>query len=1002
MNKKLLFFGLLLTIGFQLVSSQGSEITGVVTESETNLPLMGVNIIIKGTTSGNVSDLDGNYTITVPDQDAILVFSFMGFKPQEIPVNGLTTINVFMEESTEMLDEVMVVAYGTTKKASFTGAASSIDAEIIARIPVTSFEKALAGNVAGVQIANSTGQPGSGTEIRIRGRGSFSASNEPLYVIDGIPAVSGGMHTSSSSSSPNPGNVMSTLNPGDIETITVLKDAAAASLYGSRAANGVILVTTKQGKAGVTKYAAKAYYGISDFAVKNYEGVTGEEFLMLHRESMANYWGEGDPRIEEEMIKQGYVKPEDGFVDWYDVLFRKGKTQNYDLSATGGNEKTQFYISGNIFDQEGLALNSDLLRFSGRVNVTHKISKMFSVGINILAAYTDQNSADGGTNYFNPFYNVNRNCFPTEAVYDSNGVYRRELQNGYYNLAREYGLNERSHRVLRSMNTGWLEFRPFEFLTFRTTNRFDWINNDEIRYASPESRSGEDEGGRITNTNRKNIRLSTSNLLTYAQTFRDIHNVNVIAAFEAESERSIRYTAEGENFPNEGLRNIGVAAIPTDVYGYDDGSSIMSILSRVNYDFKNKYYFSASFRRDGSSKLGINERWANFYSLSGAWRLSSENFMSGLNFLDDLKLRASFGTNGTLPSGRYEHMALYSYDEAYDGRSATEAQISNDNLTWEKSINYNLGIDFSFFKRLSGSVEIFKRFTDGLLMEMPLSRVTGFSSTWRNVGQMENQGFELALRGRIIEGRNFNWSATYFHTQVDNKITNLPDGEDIVSGRYIRRVGEPYYTFYVPVWAGVNPDDGAPQWYVVDENENITSEKTPFVGDADPAVVGKADPDFFGSFNNDFSYKGFTLSFMFNFSVGGQLWYASGYKSWNDGYKVQYVIQRDQVDRWQKPGDIARHPQRIWKGNMDSEDYSSRFLLDNNYLRLKDIMLAYHLPQKWTQRIKINNVTVYTQASNYITWAQQNIMDPEQRANGYPYFEMPPVKTITFGLEIVF
>jgi len=1001
MKKNLLFFGLLLIIGFQLVIAQGSEITGTVTESETNLPLIGVNIMIKGTTLGTVTDLDGNYTLSVPDQDAILVFSFVGYHQQEIPLNNLTTVNVSMVESAELLDEVMVVAYGTTKKASFTGAASSVDAEDIVRMPVTSFEKALAGNVAGVQIANSTGQPGSGTEIRIRGRGSFSASNEPLYVIDGIPVVSGEMH--SSHGGVNPGNVMSTINPGDIENITVLKDAAASSLYGSRAANGVILITTKQGKAGVTKYAVKGYYGISDFAVTNYEGVTGDEFIMLHRESMENYWGVGDPRVDEEMIKQNYVKPEGGYTDWYDVLFRKGKVQNFDISATGGNEKTHFFISANIFDQEGLALNSAMLRYSGRLNITHKINKMFSVGANILTAYTDQDIADGGTRYFNPFYNVNRNCFPTEAVYDSNGEYRYELQNGYYNLAREYGLNERSAKVFRSMNTAWLEFRPFEFLTFRTTNRFDWLNNDETNYASPLSRSGEDEGGRISNTNRKNIRLSTTNLLTFDYTVSDLHHINAIAAFEAESERSIRYSAYGENLPNEGLQNIGVAAVPSDVYGYDDGSSIMSILSRVNYDFKNKYYFSASFRRDGSSKLGANERWANFYSLSGAWRLSSESFMSGINFLDDLKIRASFGTNGTLPPGRYEHMALYSYDEAYDGvGAATEAQISNDNLTWEKSINYNVGIDFSFFNRVSGSFELFKRFTDGLLMNMPLSRVTGFSSTWRNVGQMENQGFELALRGRIIDGRNFNWTASYFHTQVDNKITKLPDDEDIVSGRYIRRVGEPYYTFYLPIWAGVNPDDGSPQWYVVDENENITSEKSPFIGDVDRAIAGNAEPDFFGSFNNEFSYKGFRLTFMFTFSVGGQIWYRSGYKSWNDGYKVQYVIQRDQVDRWQKPGDIARHPQRIWKGNMDSEDYSSRFLLDNNYLRLKDLMLAYTLPQKWTQRIRINNVTVYTQASNYLTFAQQEIMDPEQRANGYPYFEMPPVKTLTFGLEIEF
>jgi TonB-dependent SusC/RagA subfamily outer membrane receptor len=325
MKKNLLLLGLLLIIGFQQVIAQGAEITGTVIESETNLPLIGVNIMIKGTTLGTVTDLDGNYTLSVPDQDAILVFSFIGFQQQEIPVNNLTTVNVTMIESTELLDEVMVVAYGTTKKASFTGAASNVDAEDIGRMPVTSFEKALAGNVAGVQIANNTGQPGSGTEIRIRGRGSFSASNEPLYVIDGIPAVSGAMH--STHGGVNPGNVMSTINPGDIENITVLKDAAASSLYGSRAANGVILITTKQGKAEVTKYAVKGYYGISDFAVTNYEGVTGDEFIMLHRESMENYWGVGDPRVDEEMIKQNYVKPEGGYTDCMMFCSARGKSR---------------------------------------------------------------------------------------------------------------------------------------------------------------------------------------------------------------------------------------------------------------------------------------------------------------------------------------------------------------------------------------------------------------------------------------------------------------------------------------------------------------------------------------------------------------------------------------------------------------------------------------------------------------------------------------------------
>lgn len=768
MKKKLLLLGLLLTIGFQLINAQGSEITGTIIESETNLPLIGVNIIIKGTTSGTVSDLDGNYTITVPDQDAILVFSFVGYNQQEIPVNGLSTINVSMEESMAMLDEVMVVAYGSTKKGSFTGSAGVVNTENISRMPLSSVEKALSGYMAGVQVANYSGQPGSPTQIRIRGLGSFSASNQPLFVIDGVPVMSGDMHNRHGGL--DVGNVMSTIPANDIESMTVLKDAAASSLYGSRAANGVILITTKSGREGVTDYKFKASYGFSDFAVDNFKTVNGEDFLALHRESMENLVASGNAPpgfdIDETMEFEGYVKPAEGFTNWYDHLFRTGITQNYDLSASGGGEKTSFYISGNIFDQEGVAYKSDLLRYSLRANVTHKAGKMFSVGLNMLFSSTKQNIVDGGTRYYNPFYNVSRNCFPTEGPYLPDGSYRPELQNGYYNVVRERELNETSAIVFRSMNTGFIEFRPFEFLTFRSTNSIDWISNDETRYASPLSRSGEDENGGVSLTNRKRIGTTTSNILTFNKTFNELHNVNIIGGFEASEQRATRYDADGEGLPNETIKDIGATAIPVDVYGYDEGSSIMSLLSRVNYDFRNKYYGSVSFRRDGSSRLGIDERWANFWSVSGAWRLSSESFLEGLSFLDDLKIRTSYGTNGTLPTGRYEHLALYSYDDTYDSEvAAIESSLGNSSLTWEQNANFNLGLDFTFIKRISGSIEYFQRHTTNLLMDVPISMIVGAAGhrAYRNVGEMKNTGWEFDIRTRNIVNSNFTGLSPYSH-----------------------------------------------------------------------------------------------------------------------------------------------------------------------------------------------------------------------------------------------
>ncbi len=1006
MKQKIFLFSLIMCIGFQILNAQGIRITGTVLDEATGEAMLGLNVQVKGTTVGTITDLDGNYSLQVPDQNAVLIYSFVGYAPQEITVGAQTIINVSMLESTQFLDDVIVVAYGTTRKASFTGSASVVQADAINKVPVSSFEKALAGNIAGVQVSNISGQPGSGTEIRIRGLGSFSASNEPLYVIDGVPVTSGSMHNSAGGLAT--GNVMSSIPPGDIESVTVLKDAAAASLYGSRAANGVILITTKQGREGVTRYTFKSVYGISDWAVDNFRTVSGPDFLMLHRESMENYLATGNAPpgfdVDATMEANGWVEPEEGFTDWYEELFRTGKTKNLELSATGGSEKTQFYVSGSIFDQEGIAYKSGITRYSGRVNITHRMSKMFSVGLNMLNSFAEQEIVDAGTRYFSPFYNVSGNCFPTEGPYLPDGSYRPFLQNGYYNNVRERELNETSAKLFRSMNTGFIEFRPFDFLTFRSTNNFDWLNNDETRYGSPLSRSGEAEQGFVELTNRQRTTLTSSNLLTFDKTFNDLHHINIIAAQEVEKRRATRVNTGGEVLPNETIRSIGATAVPVTAYGYDEGSSMLSFLSRLNYDYRNRYYLSGSIRRDGSSKLGMDERWANFWSASGAWRISSENFMQSLSVVDDLKLRVSYGTNGTLPPGNYDHLALYSYTGTYNERiAAYESSISNSNLTWEKNANLNVGIDITMLRNISASIEYFSRHTRDLLMYLPLAPSVGAGNTWVNIGEMDNKGWELDLRTTNISRSNFTWTSFVTLTTVDNKIVKLNNGEDIIGSTTIRREGEPYNSFYLVPWAGVNPVNGAPEWYMVDNESNQTTEVTGDVSKTDKTISGAADPDFFGSFGNEFSYKGFKLSFLFNFSVGGKIYYHYGYKIWNDGNYNQYAVQESSLDRWQKPGDLAMHPQRIWLGNNESWwPSSTRFLLDNNFLRLKDITFSYSLPKALVSKLRINDITVYAQASNYLTFSSQDLCDPEQRSNGITSYEMPNNKNLTFGLEIGF
>jgi len=629
---------------------------------------------------------------------------------------------------------------------------------------------------------------------------------------------------------------------------------------------------------------------------------------------------------------------------------------------------------------------------------------MFTVGLNMLNSYADQQIVDAGTRYYSPFYSVSGNCFPIEGPYLADGSFRPELQSGYYNIVMERELNETGGKLFRSMNTGFLEIRPFDFLTFRSTNNFDWINNDEKRYASPKSRSGDDEQGYVALDNRKKITTTTSNLLTFQKTFNDVHNLNIIAAQEAEVKRASRYSTEGDGLPNETLRSIGATARPVEAYGYEEGATMLSFLSRLNYDYKNRYYLSTSIRRDGSSRLGIDERWANFWSVSGAWRVSSMNFMQNLSVVDDLKIRASYGTNGTLPPGYYDHLALYSYDATYDGQvAAYESSISNPKLTWEQNANFNVGVDVTVLKNISATVEYFTRHTSNLLMYLPLAMTVGAENTWVNIGEMENKGWEFTLRTRNITTSDFKWTSTLNLTTVDNEIVRLNKGEDIIDDVFIRREGEPYYTYYLLPWAGVNPANGAPEWYLVDDNGDKTEEVTGKVRESDYTICGKADPDFFGSFGNNLSYKGFNLSFLFNFSVGGKIYYHYGYKIWNDGNYVKYAIEKHQLDRWQKPGDIAMNPQRIWGGNNESyTDNSSRFLLDNSFLRLKELSLSYNVPASLINKIRLSNLTVYVQATNYLTWAQQDLCDPEQRASGVTSYEMPNNKTLTFGLELGF
>jgi len=1031
MRKVSFLLTFLLFVGFTATAQM--QITGTVTNETTGEPIPGVSIVVKGQTAvGTSTDMDGNYQLNVPSDAQTLVFSFVGMETQEVAINGRSEINVALVESVSELDEVIVVAYGTQKKASFTGSASTIKAENLENAPVPSFEQALQGLSAGVQVGSGSGQPGSTNQIRIRGFGSISSGNSPLFVVDGVPVASGdfgGLGTSSL-------NIMSTIDPADIETITVLKDAAAASLYGSRAANGVVLINTKSGKAGKTTFRVKSEYGMSDFAMENAPMVGPEkEYEFKHMGFVNAYVDAGYTESEsQDLATQGMEsyfpnydpdRPDSDY-DWDDALFRTGQTQNHKFSANGGNESTTFYGSLNYFKNEGVAEGSDYDRYMGRINLEHKANDVFTLGFNSSLAVIEQQTIPSSSLYYvNPMWASKGFLNRLTPIRNEDGSYNRDIVFGAYpNVVRELGLTFQDENLYRSQNKAFISANVMEGLQLKSTFGYDYIANDAERFWPPSSSDGETHNGYGSKEHNLRKYLTSSNTLTYDKTLADVHNVNFLAGYEIEAVKNETTFTDGHGYPNDQLRFLGNAA-----EAYSTGSTmsdrrLISYLSRLNYDYNNKYYISASFRRDGSSKLGANTRWGDFWSLSGSWRVTEEPFMQGFTWMDDMKIRASYGTNGTLPGPWYGTLALYSYGANYIGNPGSYvSQIPNPNLEWEKSKNMNIGVDLSLFNMLTIEAEYYSRRTTDLLLQVPISRTTGFSTVWQNVGEMVNKGVELTINSVNFHKGDFYWSTQLNLSHNKNTIEELYKGEDIQSFPFILREGESYNSFYLRDWAGVDPETGQGGWYVIDQiddNDDGLIDREVRVdedGDgewditrnssaANKDIVGTSDPDLFGGITNTFRYKGFDLSFLFNFKLGGQSYYDLAYYLWNDGYRYPAGITEYQYEnQWRESGDNAEFPRYVMFGSgINTHFNSDRRLNDATYVRLKNLSFGYTLPEKFTQRAGLSKVRLYVNAVNLWTWAAFDHYDPETTARGFGFAnsDFPPLKTVTFGAELNF
>ncbi len=820
------------------VPQERITVTGTITSSSDNLPLPGVTILEKGSTSNaTTTGTDGKFIIRVANGNSVLVVSFIGMKSKEVPVNTSgTPLTIILDEDNFNLEEVIVTGFGAIKKEAYAGSASIVKMEKLSDVPVSNIGQLLQGSASGIQVTNSSGQPGGSTQIRIRGVGSFNASNDPLYVLDGVPMISGNVSSLGTSSGLD---ILSTLNPDDIESISVVKDAAAASLYGSRAANGVIIINTKKGKSGSSVVTFKTEFGSSDFATPYrpfmlgderratiYEGLVNEGLYYLSMDQTAAE-AHADANIDE------YAKlPWTGeWTDWEGLLFRKGSYNNNEVSISGGTDKIKFYSSLGYSNQEGISVMGFLDRLSGRLNFSYQANDKLDVGANLLFSSVDQSTNTEGTAYLSPFYSVYNTVTPRDVPFNEDGSYASDFpRNGTGRNPKAYAdLNYQVENIMRTFNTVFAGYKITNDLSFRSTLSYDFNMVKGESFTHPLT-SSPPNLGTIYNGVYDRRSLVFTNSFQYVKTFASVHNIDALVAYEISDYSNDNSYVSKENLANWDMIELDNFSVSRYIEGESNGARMISYISRVNYDYDRKYYAGFSFRRDGSSKLATESRWGNFWSVSGAWRISDEVFMESLTkVLPEVKLRASYGVNGTLPSGYYEYQGLSSYGADYNGLPGlVESQFLNTDLKWETNYNTNIGIDVNIMDKLRVSVEFYNRLTKDLLMNEPTSLTTGFSSILSNIGEMRNRGYEFEIASTIFNTRNFNWTANFNISHNNNEILVL-DGyqESIISGSQIRMVGKPYNTFYLREFAGIDPVDGMTWFYTntLDADGNYVRKK---------------------------------------------------------------------------------------------------------------------------------------------------------------------------------
>lgn len=1039
MRKLLMAVVGLLFFSVQSLYAQTKDLSGKITDAKDGSPLAGVTVKAKGSNASAITGADGSFTLKVEAKIKSLIISYVGFKDQEVSVTD-GAINVGLSQAEKSLSEVVVVGYGTKIKRDLTGSVAKVGAKELANTPVTSFENAIQGRAAGVFVEQQNGKVGQGIKVRIRGSASVTAGNEPLYVLDGIPLITANLSSNGAQTNP-----LSDINTNDIESVEILKDASAAAIYGSRGSNGVVLITTKKGKSGRSKIEFGFFTGTQK-PTGNREFLNAQEYVEYFRRAGvggANY----DYRINKSFYDANGITQQDliddnlSFVEsrlrrysggnddyktykvntnWQDQAYQDAPISQYDLNLSAGGEKTSFYLSGSYLNQDGIIVRNNFKRYSGRLNLEHKVKDWLAIGFNLSYAKSNNNRISNDNAFSTPLQIVAlspitplidpRTNLTSGALDLATGVpntnfpvYYNPLlsaQNAYYKTF-----------VNRTIGNVFANVDIAKGLSFRTELGLDQLNQTENSYNGPLTRrnSGVGQGTGFSSADQI-LNINTNNFLRYVNTFSEVHNLEVVGGTSFQNQKTESNSASAELFPGEAYKLLISAASPTATSSSETRFSFLSYFARANYKFRDKYLLALSGRYDGSSRFGANNRWGFFPAASVGWILSEESFISSSKLINFLKLKASYGLTGNAEIGNFASRGLYTANAygAIPGQSPT--QLANPDLKWENTASFDVGLEFAILNnRISFEADYYTRKTSDLLLNVQVPGTTGFATQLRNVGSLENNGVEFTINTENIVSKIFRWSTSINFAANKNKITDL-DGQELGIGNVNRgRVGQPIGVFVAREFAGADPNNGDALYIknTVDATGKVDRSTTNNYSEAEDVVIGNPNPDFFYGIRNNFSYKGFDLDVLLQGVQGNQIYNGGGQymsASGSNGFDNQ---TRDQLKAWDKPGDITNVPEaRLFLAN--GTDPSSRFISDGSYLRVKALTFGYNLPKNVLNKLKIEKARVYVRGQNLFTFTKYEGWDPEVNADfsatnitqGQDFYSAPQLKTIVFGVII--